>query len=607
MSKWNRPKKSSHTEANNDLIEVIVLEEPIVEIESLELLEEVHEAPSEPVLETVVDDYPFFVDYLLVDPSQTFLVVTGWTPKPDDILLTIRTNDEVLVEDVTCARFFRFDWKFLIGADENNRYGFIALIPLSGNLFDVETEYELIFTSFNSNIEVKLAARIFDGQKLEELRNVIPALDGILLERDSFSELVPTPLKDHVYIDRCIKLANGYLVYGWSWSPSISSMTVLGDKTKEVFPVVRYSRKDLYHLQENNLFGFMTFMPLVRNPKIPLESPIIEIVMDNESRLLFIKSILFDETIEKEVESFISPFDYQVKQKMLILRAVWDEVSLNEEDEDEPTFRYSLVGGLSPEPYRTNVVIPLYKNFSYVKLQSLLLSSELTDKDCVTFVCDDQKIEVNLEKILTAVLGLYKLNFQLILNNKNYGFATACNLGASAVNSKYIVFMNSDVIPDDRGWLEELISYKEKGPKRISCIAPVMTFPTGSIQHAGLSLSENTTWPGFVFPRNDAKGLKPSADKTPIFAEFLSGVFWLVTKADWEAVGGIPTIFRKGDFEDILFSEKLKSRGALCLYPSKSFVHYEGESHDDRSISTLLYKSILCEEQLTKMRSKVKL
>ena len=78
---------------------------------------------------------------------------------------------------------------------------------------------------------------------------------------------------------------------------------------------------------------------------------------------------------------------------------------------------------------------------------------------------------------------------------KNVGFSGANNAGAQIARGRLLLLLNSDVLPDRRGWLSEMVEFIDRSPN-IGAVAPKLLFEDDSIQHAGL-----------YFERPDGEGL----------------------------------------------------------------------------------------------------
>ena len=81
----------------------------------------------------------------------------------------------------------------------------------------------------------------------------------------------------------------------------------------------------------------------------------------------------------------------------------------------------------------------------------------------------------------------------VITNDKNNGFAIACNQGAERASGEYIVFLNNDTEPQ-QGWLANLLDEVEGDPL-VGAAGAKFVYPDGRIQEAGgIIFSDGKGW-----------------------------------------------------------------------------------------------------------------
>lgn len=78
---------------------------------------------------------------------------------------------------------------------------------------------------------------------------------------------------------------------------------------------------------------------------------------------------------------------------------------------------------------------------------------------------------------------------QVLVNSENLGFATACNRGGRAVESRYVLLLNSDVTLS-AGSLEALVAHADAHPE-VGGVTPLMCWPDGSPQGPILGFSRH--------------------------------------------------------------------------------------------------------------------
>jgi SAM-dependent methyltransferase len=89
-----------------------------------------------------------------------------------------------------------------------------------------------------------------------------------------------------------------------------------------------------------------------------------------------------------------------------------------------------------------------------------------------------------------ALLGEVSGAVTVIRNERNMGFARACNQGAAAARGDYLVFLNNDTEPQE-GWLEALLS--RAAEDRIGAVGSRLLLPDRKIQHAGVVIPDTAS------------------------------------------------------------------------------------------------------------------
>lgn len=152
-----------------------------------------------------------------------------------------------------------------------------------------------------------------------------------------------------------------------------------------------------------------------------------------------------------------------------------------------------------------------------------------------------------------------------LLNEKNLGFAGACNRAAAAAAGEFLFFLNNDLVLQP-GWFEPMHALLARPD--IALVGNVQhNARTGALDHAGV--------------RFDAKG-KPEHDHSrPLFARLrgwrevpaVTGACFGVRRALWEKWGGFDDGFRNGG-EDIDLALRARAAGLRVVVSLRSSVHH---------------------------------
>ncbi len=182
----------------------------------------------------------------------------------------------------------------------------------------------------------------------------------------------------------------------------------------------------------------------------------------------------------------------------------------------------------------------------------------------------------------------------IIQNNRNLGFAAACNIGANAATSSYLLFLNPDcqLAPDSIAQLCNVLEMKSD----VGMAGGLLLNPDGSEQGGGRR-NVPTPWRTFVraFGLYKFQGLCPSVFKDfylhtqplpdhPIEVEAISGACMLVKLKAMEDVG----LWDEGYFlhcEDLDWCMRFRQRGWKVMFvPSARVYHVAGQCSQGRPI-----------------------
>lgn len=156
-----------------------------------------------------------------------------------------------------------------------------------------------------------------------------------------------------------------------------------------------------------------------------------------------------------------------------------------------------------------------------------------------------------------AWLDPLSLPFRGFQNERNLGFAAACNHGAREARGDVLALLNNDLVLSP-GWLPPMLSALSR--PRVGLVGNVQRrVSDGTIEHAGVAVDRN--------------GKLAHVRSLPAHARGTSVVFavtaacCLVRRADFLGLGGFDVTFENGG-EDVDFALKLRARGqrtVVCL------------------------------------------
>jgi hypothetical protein len=136
------------------------------------------------------------------------------------------------------------------------------------------------------------------------------------------------------------------------------------------------------------------------------------------------------------------------------------------------------------------------------------------------------------------------------------GYAAAYNAGIAASTGEYVMLLNNDAWPTQRGWDARLISVLEQVPEAM-LVSPTM--------------------PRVAWGHQRASGPQPAADCTVRLAPRVAFVAPLLSRSTWETLGPLDTRFEVGGYEDDDYCERiLQAGGQVLVDPAVWFFHVSG-------------------------------
>lgn len=214
-------------------------------------------------------------------------------------------------------------------------------------------------------------------------------------------------------------------------------------------------------------------------------------------------------------------------------------------------------------------------------LLSCLESSKASGDEGVSYVVVDNASSDGSVEALRKTFPEVKV----LLNEKNVGFATACNQGARVVNGDILVMLNTDTLVQKGCW-STLKRFFREVPEAGIAGGRVLN-PDGSIQYSlrhfpnlWNALSETffihhhfkaTCWSSEVITAENEYARSHKVD-------WVSGAFLACWRKVWEDLGGFDEVFFMY-CEDVDLCRKAHDHGYNVFYaPAPSIIHFGGQS-----------------------------
>jgi GT2 family glycosyltransferase len=251
-------------------------------------------------------------------------------------------------------------------------------------------------------------------------------------------------------------------------------------------------------------------------------------------------------------------------------RALWPQLPVVSRD----------LGVLPAKPV-VSVIVPLYARYDFVENQMVEWARDpwIREHAELIYVLDDPALAPSFRAHAEELAKLYRIPFRWVWGNANRGFSGANNLGAAQANGEYLLFLNSDVFPQQPGWLQRMVEVLATRAD-IGVVAPRLTFAEGGIQHAGMRFERLEEF-GVWVNQHPCMGLDPSLDphKELTLVPAVTGACMLLRRTDFDRIGGWDTGYLIGDFEDSDLCLKLREGGLQAAYlPQVQLTHLERQS-----------------------------
>lgn len=214
----------------------------------------------------------------------------------------------------------------------------------------------------------------------------------------------------------------------------------------------------------------------------------------------------------------------------------------------ELAYRTQLIKDVPGRP-ELSIIVPFYKEDMFIRH---LTTMQMWFADTVEwiFVCDDPSLKAFLETYLRKRAPLLRSRTRLVINNENFGYGRANNIGAEVADGEYLLFMNSDIWMDDVGPLERAVSALDEG--KYGVIGFRLLYEDGTLQHDGLSFERHSDVHDLFIVDHPGKGLPPVSAREngvdPVPAA--TGALLMMSRELFLRVGGFDDRYIRGDFED---------------------------------------------------------
>jgi O-antigen biosynthesis protein len=247
----------------------------------------------------------------------------------------------------------------------------------------------------------------------------------------------------------------------------------------------------------------------------------------------------------------------------------------------EPVVHSLVEYGTPPDAPDVSIVVPLYLHIDHLEAQLAEFAADPALLECdLVYVLDSPQQAEELANRAADLQPIYQVPFRVAFLERNTGFAGACNAGADVARGRLLLLLNSDVLPDRPGWLEMMRDFYD-ATADIGALGVKLLYEDDSIQHAGMYYQRLVGSPLWV-DGHYFKGMHRSLPGANISRKvpLVSGACMMVDADLYKRVGGLPTIYVQGDYEDSDFCLRLTEEGLDNWYIADAeLYHLEGQSY----------------------------
>lgn len=215
-----------------------------------------------------------------------------------------------------------------------------------------------------------------------------------------------------------------------------------------------------------------------------------------------------------------------------------------------------------------SVIIPAFNKWEYTFKCLMAVAANTRDVDHEVIVVDNASSD-DTAQALPLLDGI-----RLQRNEKNLGFAKACNQGAAMARGQYLMFLNNDT-EVRAGWLSSMVKILDGEPD-VAVVGSKLLFPDGTLQHAGVVFAYAAPLPVNPFHLNYRRPESMGGKRLTLHA--VTAACMLVRGEAFAAAGGFDEGYVNG-YEDVDLCLKIGQTGAKIVYtPESVAVHHESVS-----------------------------
>ena len=221
---------------------------------------------------------------------------------------------------------------------------------------------------------------------------------------------------------------------------------------------------------------------------------------------------------------------------------------------------------------RASFIIPLYNCLPLTKAMVASLRATVpADLAHEIIFVDDGSTDGT-----RAWLGSLTTSTRVVLNDRNLGFAGACNRGAAAAQGEFLFFLNNDLVLLP-GWLAPMLAILQHDSS-VGLVGNIqLNAATGDIDHTGIFFTHQ----GKPAHRTDRPLLARARGCQRVDA--LTGACFALRRSLWEKLGGFDEGFINGG-EDVDLALRATAAGCRHFVALRSVVRHHISASAGRNL-----------------------
>jgi GT2 family glycosyltransferase len=206
--------------------------------------------------------------------------------------------------------------------------------------------------------------------------------------------------------------------------------------------------------------------------------------------------------------------------------------------------------GAAPVNPDVSVIVPLYGRWDFAEIQMSQFANDADFKNVdLIYVVDDPSIYDQFHCAAPNLFGVYQIPFSLAFSGMNLGFSGANNFAARLARARFIILLNSDVLPKHPGWIRELMQIHQSLATP-GLLGVKLLFEDGTLQHAGIEFRRYPKWGGMWINDHPFKGQISHDLKGTREVDAVTAACVLIETDLYRRLKGLSEDYIIGDFED---------------------------------------------------------